>query len=102
MNQNSGSNFYISHLTDRSGCDIRLTVTEMKQYITTEGYPDSYLDNQNCSFDFEAPSGWKILVFFEDVDLEIGYDYVVFRKSHTCSSLFRFFENIFKSILETE
>ena len=41
-----------------------------------------YMANQNCLFNFEAPSGKKILVFFEEVDLEEGYDELQFRKSH--------------------
>ena len=69
-----------STLTDRSGCDIRLTVTESKQYITTEGYPQSYLGDQDCSYNFMGPSGRKMLVFFEDVKLETDFDYLVFRK----------------------
>ena len=55
-------------------------MTETKQYITTEGYPNSYLDDQDCSFNFVAPSGRRILVFFEKVQLETGFDYVILRK----------------------
>ena len=55
-------------------------MTETKQYISTEGYPNSYDDNQYCSYNFVAPSGWKILVFFEDVELEATYDFVIFRE----------------------
>ena len=55
-------------------------MTETKQYISTDGYPNSYLDNQDCSFNFVAPSGRKILVFFEDVELEATYDFVLFRE----------------------
>ena len=67
-------------LTDMSGCDVRLTVTETKQYITTEGYPNSYPDNQDCSFNFVAPSGRNVILYFEDFHLETEFDYIVFRK----------------------
>ena len=67
-------------LTDMSGCDVRLTVTETKQYITTEGYPNSYPDNQDCNFNFVAPSGRNVILYFEDFHLETEFDYVVFRK----------------------
>ena len=60
-----------------------LNVTDRKQYITTEGYPNGYLNNQDCSFNFVAPYGRKIIVFFEDVGLELGYDYIVFRKNRS-------------------
>ena len=65
---------------DTSACNIDLNVTDTRQYITTVGYPRYYLDNQNCSYTFVAPSGRRILVFFDDVGLEKGYDNVVFRK----------------------
>ena len=65
---------------DTSACNIDLNVTDTRQYITTVGYPRYYLDNQDCGYNFVAPSGRRILVFFEDVGLEKEYDYVVFRK----------------------
>ena len=65
---------------DVGGCDVTLSVTDTKQYIATEGYPHSYKDNQDCAFNFEAPSGRKIIVMFEHFDLEIGDDYIRFRK----------------------
>ena len=43
----------------------------MKQYIATENYPDNYKRNQNCSFNFNAPAGSRIVVFFEDFHLII-------------------------------
>ena len=59
---------------------MTLDVSDRKQYITTEGYPHGYLNNQDCSFNFVAPYGQKILVFFEEVNLEKNYDFVVLRK----------------------
>ena len=55
---------------------------DTKQYIATEGYPHSYKDNQDCEFNFRAPSGRKIIVMFEHFDLEIGDDFIRFRKLH--------------------
>ena len=57
-------------------------MTDTKQYIATEGYPYSYKGDQDCEFNFEAPSGMKIIVMFEDFDLEIGYDFIHFRELH--------------------
>ena len=57
-------------------------MTDAKQYIATEGYPNSYMGDQDCEFNFEAPSGRKIIVMFEDFDLEIGYDFIHFRELH--------------------
>ena len=65
--------------SDPSGCDVDLTVNTEKQYISTEYYPHRYLDNQDCTFTFMAPFGGDILVFFEDVQLEEGFDFVMFR-----------------------
>ena len=76
---------YILHntnLLDAAGCDVTLTVTETKQYIATEGYPNYYKNNQDCEFNFIAPPGRKIIVLFEDFNLEISYDYLYFRKLH--------------------
>ena len=67
-------------LSDPSGCDVDLTATNVKQYISTDYYPRRYLDNQDCTFTFMAPFGGEILVFFEDVQLEEGFDFVMFRK----------------------
>ena len=65
---------------DVTACDIVLTVTDTKQYVATEGYPDSYQNNQDCDFTFEAPSGRRIAVFFEDFQLESPFDHLHFRK----------------------
>ena len=54
-------------------------MTETKQYIATEGYPSSYKQNQDCEFNFVAPTGRKIIVQFEDFNLEEEYDYLYFR-----------------------
>ena len=67
---------------DVSGCDVSLNVTDTKQYIATEGYPNSYKGDQNCEFTFEAPSGRKIIVMLEDFDLEEGFDFIHFRELH--------------------
>ena len=81
--------FFVSSLQtnilspDVTACDIDLTVTKTKQYVATEGYPDNYQNNQDCDFTFEAPSGRRIVVFFEDFNLETGYDYLYFRKLHS-------------------
>ena len=40
--------------------------------------PDSYRSNQNCSFNFEAPTGRRIVVFFEDFHLEDEFDFIHF------------------------
>ena len=63
-----------------SGCDVTLNVTNVTQYITTEGHPIAYLNNQDCSFNFAAPPGEGIIVDFEDVLVETGSDYIIFRK----------------------
>ena len=57
-------------------------MTETKQYIATEGYPNNYKQNQDCEFNFVAPTGRKIIVQFEDFNLEEEYDYLYFRKLH--------------------
>ena len=71
--------YFLFH-SDPSGCDVDLTATNVKQYISTDYYPRRYLDNQDCTFTFMAPFGGGILVFFEDVQLEEGFDFVMFRK----------------------
>ena len=81
-------------LLDVAGCDITLTVTETKQYVATEGYPNSYKNNQDCNFNFVAAPGRKIIVLFEDFNLQEheqlehddDYDYLSFRKSHNMVS----------------
>ena len=55
-------------------------MTDTKQYVATEGYPHYYKDNQDCNFNFEAPSGRKIIVMFEDFHLERRFDFLYFRK----------------------
>ena len=65
---------------DVGGCDVTLSVTDTKQYIATEGYPQIYKDNQDCEFNFEAPSGRKIIVMFEHFDLQRHVDFIRFRK----------------------
>ena len=72
-------NKYI-YLLDAVGCDVNFTVTETKVYIATEGYPNKYKQNQDCEFNFVAPTGRKIIVQFEDFNLEEEYDYLYFRK----------------------
>ena len=57
-------------------------MNDTKQYVATEGYPHNYKDNQDCNFNFKAPSGRKIIVMFEDCRLEEDYDYLYFRKLH--------------------
>ena len=66
---------------DVAACNINLTVTDTKQYVATEGYPYGYKDNQDCEFNFMAPSGRKFIVMFEDFDLEEEFDFIHFRKS---------------------
>ena len=83
---------------------MTLNVADRKQYITTVGYPDGYLDNQDCRFNFVAPSGQKILIFFEDVNLEKNHDFVVLRKYinesnfHTCI----YFHNTFQEEMQDD
>ena len=48
----------------------------MKQYIARENYPEYYERNQNCSFNFRAPAGRRILVFFVDFELEHRFDFI--------------------------
>ena len=67
---------------DATGCDVNLTVTETRQYFATEGYPTGYKNNQDCHFNFEAPAGRRIVVFFIDFHLENDFDYFHFRKWH--------------------
>ena len=57
-------------------------MTDTKQYVATEGYPHSYKLNQDCNFNFKAPSGRKVIVMFEDFNLEDRYDFLYFRKLH--------------------
>ena len=75
-------------LLDAAGCDITLTVIGTTQHIATEGYPIGYMRNQNCEFNFVALSGNRIIVLFEDFDLEEGYDFLHFRElcRHTQSN----------------
>ena len=49
-----------------------------RQYVATEGYPDGYMDNQDCDFNFVAPPGRKFIVTFEDFSLqeETDDDYI--------------------------
>ena len=68
---------------DVAGCNITLNVTSTRQYLATEGFPHNYLDDQDCSFNFEAPAGSTIVVFFEHFDVEYNYDYLHFRKLWT-------------------
>ena len=63
-----------------SGCDVTLNVTNVTQYITTEGHPIEYFNNQDCSYNFVAPPGERIIVDFEDAFTETGSDYIIFRK----------------------
>ena len=65
---------------DVAGCDITLTVTDSTQFVATEGYPNDYKNSQDCDFNFVAPSGRRIVVVFEDFNLEEGYDFIHFRK----------------------
>ena len=67
---------------DDSGCDVNLTVTDTKQFFATEGYPHNYQDNQDCQFNFEAPPGRRIVVFFQDFHLWI-HVFLHFRKLDT-------------------
>ena len=57
-------------------------MTDTKQYVATKGYPHNYNHNQDCNFNFKAPSGRKIIVMFEDFNLEDNYDFLYFRKLH--------------------
>ena len=52
-----------------------------KHYVSTEGYPIAYSNNQDCRFVFVAQPGERIAVVFEDVHLEIGRDLIQLRKS---------------------
>ena len=40
------------------------------------------MNDQNCRFHFEAPPGRRIVVFFEDFDLEEDFDFIILRKLH--------------------
>ena len=66
--------------SDPTGCDVNLTVTEMKQYFATEGYPNGYMNNEDCYFNFEAPPGRRIVIFFVGFHLEHEFDYIHLRK----------------------
>ena len=65
---------------DASACNVSLTVTDARQYFVTEGYPEEYKINQDCYFNFEAPVGRRILVFFEHFDVEYFFDFLQFRE----------------------
>ena len=67
---------------DRSGCDVTLNVTNVKQYFSSEGYPVAYPHFQFCTYNLVAPPGERIVVVFEDMQLQIAYDYVWFRESN--------------------
>ena len=67
---------------DFAACGIIVTVTDTKQYVAAEGYPHYYKDNQDCNFNFKAPSGRKIIVMFEDFNLEDSFDFLYFCKLH--------------------
>ena len=69
----------IIHLLVFASCDVNLNVTETKQYVTTEDYPNFYNNFQDCEFNFMAPAGRKFIVLFEDFDLEQG-NYLYFHK----------------------
>ena len=71
---------YVWHISVPSGCDVIQNVTDEKQYITTENYPRSYLEDQYCRYNFVAPPGRKFIVDFEHVDIGKGQDYIIFRK----------------------
>ena len=83
-----------ANLLDVAGCDITLNVTDTKQYVATEGYSHNYKNNQDCNFNFVAPSGRIFIVLFEDFHLEepgplsffVDYDYLHFRKLHNTNS----------------
>ena len=62
--------------SDASGYDINLGLTSTKQYVSTQGYPNSYLHDQDCDFQFEVPPGEKIIVFIENIKLECGFDFI--------------------------
>ena len=68
-------------------------MTDVKQYFSTEGYPESYQNDQSCTFTFVAPPGERIAVVFEDVRLEIGRDPIVLRKSRQTSLEFIICQN---------
>ena len=68
------------HLIDVAGCNITLNVTGTRQYIATEGFPHNYLNDQDCSFNFETTARSTIVVFFEHFDLEEDFDFLHFRK----------------------
>ena len=70
------------NLPDAIGCDVNLIVNETKQYISTEGYPSYYKSNQDCHFNFEAPPGIRIVVFFVDFHLESEFDFIHFCELH--------------------
>ena len=76
--------FYVFPSSDAcaTGCDVNLTVTDTRQCFATEGYPKGYKDNQVCHFNFKAPPGRRIVIFFIDFHLEHDYDYLVLRKLH--------------------
>ena len=63
-----------------TACNIDLTVTNMTQYVATEGYPIRYKRSQDCRFNFKAPSGRRIEINFEEFDLGNRFDYIIIRK----------------------
>ena len=73
-----------------------LEVTETKQYITTEGYPRNYENDQHRSFNFVAPPGERIIAFFEDFRLErfmISSSSVSYKQQRGCAKKINFTTN---------
>ena len=65
---------------DVAACNITLNVTDTRQYLATEGYPHRYQNDQDCYFNFEAPIGRRVVVFFEHIFLVTGRDFLILRE----------------------
>lgn len=57
---------------DESNCNVTVKLTtEMKfASVSSPGFPQPYPDNQDCTYNIEAPRGYQIEVEFEELMLE--------------------------------
>ncbi|XP_041458355.1 cubilin-like [Lytechinus variegatus] len=77
----SGSNTIAPGTAEPGSCGGSLTATSTEQNFTSPGYPNNYLDNQNCVWLITASDGGTIFLNFTSFLLEDGgvdcvFDYV--------------------------
>lgn len=49
---------------------INLSPEQPKAFVTSPGFPRAYPDNAECYTDITAPSGYQIVLDFEELVLE--------------------------------